>query len=292
MSKIIAAILTPVIALSAMTAEASDLCDRLQARLNQMPEIVGTGMAAQLKGESLYRLNLLERAVRNDLRRMQCPTDSVVYWDADQAEACSRLGQELAGVMERKQSMQDLQPVLSQHVDDGSGMLPSILAEMRKARCQTDEPGAQVQAINNAPGSLNADKAVYSSEPVYSSDDAIYPEEQAVYPGEQGDTDDMAGVVTQGDGTDGGEPQSYGMIEVRPGEMKRGNSVTSVELPKLEGSSAMDVPGVSRTAPVTQEAAAPSLPLRDYNPNDQRVRKVGPTFLADDGSIDLRHPAN
>lgn len=281
---LVAAILSPVLAFSAATASAASLCDRLEARLNQMPEIIGTGMAGNMKSESIYRLNLIERAIRHDLRRLQCPTNSVINWNSDQEEVCSRLGQELAGVVERKQSLQELEPVLSQHVDDGTGVLPLILAEMRKARCNSPEV-AQMQAINHDGSGMGAENAVYSG-------DGFYLDGQSPYPEEQGDTGYGAGIATSdaGTGNDDGTPDDYGMIKVQPGDLQEGKSVTSVELPKLENSGVIAAP--STPAPVVeQQASVPSVPVRDYDPQASNIRKVGPTFLAEDDGIDLRHPA-
>lgn len=281
---LVAAIMSPVIAFSAATASASNLCDRLEARLNQMPEIIGAGSAASMKSESIYRLNLIERAIRHDLRRLRCPTNSVIMWNSDHEEACSRLGEELAGVVQRKQSFQDIEPVLSQHVDDGTGTLPAILAEMRKARCNSPEV-AQMQAISHDGNDMDAENAVYSG-------DGFYLDGQSPFPYEQGDTGDNAGVTTSEADTvdEDGQPADYGMIEVRPGELRGGKSVTSVELPKLENSGVVAAP--SPQAPVEQQASVPSVPIRDYDPQAANVRKVGPTFLADDDTIDLRHPAD
>jgi hypothetical protein len=282
MSKFIAAVMMmPALALSATAADASDLCARLQARLNQMPEIIGSGAAGQLKSESIFRLNRLEIAIRQDLRRLDCPTASVIAWDEEHAEACSNLGQELATVLSQKRSFEELQPVLSQHVDDGTGLLPAILREMRKANCREQGIEAEVEIITHRAGEAALDDAVYAEEPLYGED--AYPQEQ----GDTGETQDLTGLLGENGASEYGTPEPYGMIEVRPGDAGKGQSITSVELPKLEDSGVIVAPGAVTPAPAEKQAAAPSIPLRDYDPNDKRVRRVGPSFLDDNDGIDL-----
>lgn len=281
-NNIVAAIIVPVLALASLPASASDLCDRLQARLNQMPEIIGSGASAQVKSDSLYRLNLRERAIRRDQRRLECPTDSFIVWNARQTKTCDRLGEELSGLLKRKQAYSELAPVLRKHVDDGSGTLPAILADMRKAGCSDPDARAEVQAVNNQGSLLEPDRAVYAT------GSEIRIDELVIYPPDEGDTGrDEDGI---GKGSDPKADQA--MIEIDPGALRGERSVMSLDMPKAGNEGAIAAPGAATQAPAENTVTAPPMALRDYDPHDKTVRRIGPAFLAEDDGLDLRHPAN
>lgn len=283
---IVAAIIVPVITLASLPGSASELCDRLEARLNQMPEIIGSGASARVKSESLYRINLRERAIRRDQSRLQCPTDSFIVWNDQQAEACDRLGEELSVLLKRKRAYGDLEPVLRQHVDDGSGTLAAILADIRKAGCTDPEARAEVQAINGEGSML--DQSLEVDKAAYSTGSEIRIDELAIYP--HNDDDAGGDENTAVNGSEQSADQS--MTKIDPGPLRGERSVISVRLPKLKNGDATVAPDVAMSAPAERTVDTPAVPLRDYDPNDKTVRRVGPAFLADDEGLDLRHPAD
>lgn len=271
-------IMLPVLAMAGQAA-ASDYCDMLAARLNQMPQLIGSSTSAHYKAESLYRLNRLEIAIRRDLRRLDCPSNSIVLMNGNQ-HACSGLGEELASVRAQKEQLSSLQPILSQTIDDGSGLSAAILKEIKRAGCDIRGTQQDVEIIGS--GSLgNAAPEMLDARPVaWGPDEGSTSEEQQ----------DLATVLGDDAESDYGTPEAYGMIEIRPSDSEEIESgkMASVTLPKLEGQDFLSRQGsvdILRTkpsapAPIAGKPEA-SLPERDYNPNDPKIRKVGPAFLAE-----------
>lgn len=284
-----ATLLLPLLALAGQ-ALASDYCAQLKARLNQMPQLIGSSTSAHYKSESLYRLNRLEFAIRRDMRRLECPTNSIIIMNGNQHE-CSALGEELAAVQQQKRAYQELQPILTQTVDDGSGLAPAILAELQRANC--DMRGSQ-QDLEIIGGRAQRNAA---GEPLAASRVSWAPGAPSA---STADRQDLAVVLGDDADKDYGTPDPYGMIEIRPADKARieAGRTSSVSLPKLEGEDLLAPESsieVMKTAPGATEAATEaepqveaSVPVRDYDPNDPTVRKVGPTFLSDpDDGIEL-----
>ncbi len=282
----IATLLLPVMALAAAPVNASDYCARLTARLNQMPQLIGSTGAAHLKSESIFRLNRIEISIRRDMRRLQCPTNSVILMNGNQ-HACSELGEELATVRERKRQYQDLDPALTQTVDDGSGLKARIVSELKRAGCDLRGTQQDVEIIGNT-------TADTSETGFTASDIAWQPDGSA-----EEVTQDLGSVLGDDAEADYGTPEAYGMIEIRPSdpEALKGSEMASVTLPKLEGQDLLEQNGSVETlntrpqplpAPEKPAASQPlaeqpvaAVPERNYNPNDPKVRKVGPAFLAE-----------
>lgn len=280
-----ALVIVPALLAASVPALGSDYCDLLQARMNQMPEIVGSGTAVNMKAESVFRLNRMETSIRRDMRALRCPSASMITFGGAEAEDCSRLGEELHQVRAERAALRDLKPILSQTVDDGTGLLPALLQEMKKAHCETASASGQVEVISTrTEEALPLQDAAVSSE-----DDALDTQQQ-----------DVSALDSA--------PQEYGMASaggyddadgVPP---TQGEPLTEVELPKLENSDVIQGSGSIDTLRKPDRSTAmapapapvlPSVPDRDYNPHDTKVRRVGPAFLADqDTGIDLRHPAD
>ena len=282
-------LLLPMLALAGQ-AVASDYCDMLAARLNQMPQLIGSSTSAHYKSESLYRLNRLEIAIRRDMRRLDCPTNSIVIMNGNQY-ACSGLGEELASVRAQKQDIAELQPILSQPMDDGSGLTAAILKEIKRAGCDMRGTQQDVEIIGGAAMRNPAPEEI-EARPV-----AWGPEEN----GDAAASQDLATVLGDDAESDYGTPEPYGMIEIRPNDTKEieAGKMASVTLPKLEGQDLLNAPGsidVLKTSPpaarATPEKAQAAVPERDYNPNDPKIRKVGPSFLAEkENGIELGDPS-
>lgn len=285
-----ATLLLPLLAIAGQ-AGASDYCARLTARLNQMPQLIGSSTSAHYKSESLYRLNRLEIAIRRDMRRLDCPTNSIIEFNGNEHE-CSDLGEELASVRGRIAEFKDLQPVLSQTVDDGSGLASAIVAELKRANCDMTGTQQDFEIIGGA-ANRNARAETISASPV-----SWTPEETAPA---STDNQDLAAVLGDDADKEFGTPEAYGMIEIRPTDKAdiESGRLASVTLPKLEGQDLLrpgsSIEGVKTTPPAGEKPTATAsaepqstVPVRDYDPNDPKVRKVGPTFLADkDDGINL-----
>ncbi len=281
-----ALLLLPVLAMAG-EAGAGDYCARLTARLNQMPQLIGSSTASHYRAESIFRLNRLEIAIRRDMRRLDCPTNSIIEMNGHQ-HACSGLGEELASVIARKREYQDLQPVLSQTVDDGSGLAPAIIKEMKRAGCDLRGTQQDVEIIGTG-ASAGDEGAIAASQVAWAPEDAA---------GSEHSTQDLASVLGDDAESDYGTPDPYGMIEIRPADKKdiEDGKLASVTLPKLEGQDLLKGPGsidelrTKSQNPPAEKQAVEAIPERDYDPNDPAVRKIGPTFLADQDGIDLRKP--
>lgn len=276
---LIALAVLPALIAGSGQALASDYCAALGARLAQMPEVIGSTQSSHARAETEFRLNRLEIAIRRDMRNLGCPTSSIIVWNAENGMACAELDQELANVREEKQSVADLQPVLGQTVDDGSGLLPAILNEMRRAGCNLSGSQQDVEIIGSG-SRRNSSIQQISTRAVAIEN----PDSEAV------NREDLAAAIGDQSEGDYGVPESFGMIELRPGDnvIDDEGKVATVAPPKLEGEDA------AKPAPKKQASIPlPSIPDRPYDPKAPGVRKVGPSFLAEDeGTLDLRHPAD
>lgn len=289
-----ALVIVPALFAVTVPALGSDYCDRLQARLNQMPEVIGSGTAVHMKAETVFRLNRMETSIRRDMRALRCPSASMIAFGGQNEQDCSRLGEELNQVRAERRQLADLQPVMSQAVDDGSGLLPALMREMKKAHCPTSGTQQDVEVI-----STRADTDLPLQQANLSNGDEGYTIQ-----------DQQASSALEGDETYGSSPTID--VEVELGDASgtatnvlpsTGEPLTQVELPKLENSDVIQGNGSidklrqpSRTtaasAPVPS-LSTPPIPERDYNPHDKTIRRVGPAFLAEqETGIDLRHPAD
>ncbi|TXH99533.1 MAG: hypothetical protein E6Q76_19715 [Rhizobium sp.] len=69
------------------------------------------------------------------------------------------------------------------------------------------------------------------------------------------------------------------------------SSITVIETPKPRENSSLQQKPAAKAPVVTQAAPQQFPPDRPYDPSANKVRQVGPQFLAtDQGSIDLKHP--
>ena len=291
-----ALVIVPALFAATVPALGSDYCDRLQARLNQMPEVIGSGTAVHMKAETVFRLNRMETSIRRDMRALRCPSASMIAFGGQNEQDCSRLGEELNQVRAERRSLSDLEPIMSQTVDDGTGLLPAIVREMKKAHCSVAGTEQDVEVISTR-------------------GEANLPLQQAAISGRQ--PDDTYGLDDQqtSSSLDGDTEQDYGAPQTMDVEISgaegtadlglpaTGEPLTEVELPKLENTDVIQGNGSidtlrkpsRRTAAVAPapSLSAPPIPDRDYNPNDKAVRRVGPAFLAEqETGIDLRHPAD
>ncbi len=289
---ILALLMVPALLIGSPGARASDVCAALKERFNQMPEIIGSGGGARYKAESVFRLNRIEIALRGELRKLDCPTASVVEWSAGDAAACSDLGQKLADVLAAKQRYTAFQPVMSQTVDDGTGILPALRRQLHAAHCDVRGTQEDVEIISSTTAAENPRQVAVVT--TYGEGD------QPVVLSDGETRQDLSAIL--GDSEANATPEAYGMIQLSPRDAENAQKLARVELPKLEGqeletgAGSIDrlhsAPAPGQGSPDAAQAAQPPMPLRDYDSTDRKVRRVGPAFLAEkEDGIDLRNPA-
>lgn len=294
-----AMVVMPVLFMATPPASGTELCDSLAARRNQLPEIIGSSTAVHYKAETDFQLRQMETSIRRDLRQLRCPSASIVVWGAANTQDCMRLGAELNAVLNQQQSVAELQPVLSQTVDDGSGLLQAIDRQMAKAACSTSSIGGSIEIISTRKADIRPAFAVMqgSTEP----ENGTLQTERDLTSSEQ-DREDLSAIFQNGGESDYGTPQSfdmpddYGMIELTPKDVGESHENSLLEVPAIAPS---ETPSMSSsiTSPNAADTeisrSAPEIPVRDYNPNDGKVRRIGPAFLAEkEDGIDLHNPAN
>lgn len=258
----------------ATVAEASALCDQLSARLAQMPQVIGATKQVRAKAESTFRLNELERAVRNDMRRLQCPSDSIITIGADNQAECDGLREELSGIRQQLAELEAFQPRLTRTVDDGSGLSTSLVRQMQAAGCSLRGSQLDVEIIGgNDNQALEPPIEVSAAEIDQMSDDQ-----------------QLQALFRRDPEQDYGVPEDYGMIELssRDAEESEEPKARFVPLPDMKNETLR--PQLQPKSPQVAALEQPQI-LRDYDPNDRKIRRVGPAFLPDQEQvIDLRNP--
>lgn len=271
-----ALLLLPTLALSS-TAEASALCDQLTARLAQMPQVIGAPAQAASKANSQLELNRMEQAVRHDMRQLQCPSDSVITIGADNQAECDGLREQLSGIRQQLADLEAYQPLLTHTVDDGSGLSTALVKQMQVAGCDITGSQLDVETFGSTSNAMPQQMPVEVS--VSDGNDATGEQQQlaALFQQDPDQTNDM--------------PEGYGMIDLTGRDMKAKDEPKAkfIELPDLKVQilrPQMDPKSTDMASMMKPEAS-----LRDYDPMDRHVRRVGPAFLPDqDDGIDLHNP--
>lgn len=263
----------PTLAFSPV-AQASQLCDQLSARLAQMPQVIGATQQANAKAESTAKLNELARVVRHDMRRMQCPSDSIITIGADNQGECDALREELSGIQQQLAELDAYQPTLTHTVDDGSGLSTGLVQQMQAAGCSIKGSQMDVEVIGG-----NDNAAPVTRIDVSAADAVETTEDQQ-----------LAALFRQDTEQDYGVPENYGMIDLtgRDADPKEEPEARFVPLPDMKSQTLR--PQLQPKSPQVVTLEKPQV-LRDYDPTDTHVRRVGPAFLPDqEQAIDLRHP--
>lgn len=90
------ALIAPLLLVMTTTADASAVCERLNARLASLPKIVASNANLRDYTGAISRQNLDLRQARSDLRRMGCSTGSVIIVGGPNEEACGSLEAEIS----------------------------------------------------------------------------------------------------------------------------------------------------------------------------------------------------
>ncbi len=92
----IAALIAPLLLVMASAADASSVCERLNARLASLPKIVASNANLRDYTGAISRQNLDLRQARSDRRRLGCSSDSVIIVGGPNEEACESLSAEIS----------------------------------------------------------------------------------------------------------------------------------------------------------------------------------------------------
>jgi hypothetical protein len=91
-----AALIAPLLLVMASTADASAVCERLNARLTSLPKIIASNANLRDYTGAISRQNLDLRRARSDLRRFGCSTGSMIVVGGPNDEACESLIAEIS----------------------------------------------------------------------------------------------------------------------------------------------------------------------------------------------------
>ncbi|CAN7361212.1 DUF2865 domain-containing protein [Pararhizobium sp. LjRoot235] len=91
-----AVLIAPLLMVMTATADASAVCDRLNARLSNLPKIVASNANVRDYIGAISRQNLDLRKARGDRRRLGCNSGSVVIVGNPNADDCASLGKMIA----------------------------------------------------------------------------------------------------------------------------------------------------------------------------------------------------
>ena len=144
-----AALLAPLLLAMTTTADASTVCERLNARLSNLPRIVTSNVNLREYTGAISRQNLDLRRARSDRRRMGCSSGSVLVVGGPNQDACdglnaviARMEIDLETLKARRQSV-----VLG---GDGEIIRRRIVAALEINRC-AEEQDALLRAAAQEP---------------------------------------------------------------------------------------------------------------------------------------------
>ena len=345
----LAALIGPLLLAMTATADASSVCERLNARLAGLPKIVTSTANLRDYTGAISRQNLDLRQARSDLRRMGCSTGSVVIVGGPNEEACDSLSAEIS------QMQMDLETLKArrQNLLEGSDSdiarrrINAALAANRCAEEQdevlsaaVEEPETHRNILNDLPPISDGYQDPYGSNTDFTTpDDGFGP--HADYPGSlrtlcvrtcdgaffpissnsspadfQRDaetcqrrcpgtetalyyhalaTEETSQMVSAATGEPYADLPSAFVYKTRdlsqPGQCGCsliGRTATQQSTPD-NGKGVIEVRPQKKTDPAEVKSAIADRP---YNPQDSKVRVVGPSFLpSQETSIDLKHPA-
>lgn len=91
-----AALLAPLLMVMTTTADASAVCERLNARLSSLPKIIASNANLRDYTGAISRQNLDLRKARGERRRLGCSTGSVIIVGDPKEEACENLSTDIS----------------------------------------------------------------------------------------------------------------------------------------------------------------------------------------------------
>ena len=134
--KHVAVVLVPLALVGADPSLASTVCDRLNTRLAQLPDMVATTAAARDYASAISRQNIELRRAKNDRRGAGCGGGSVVTFDGGDPDSCGELDSLIA---EMEDNLRMLKSEREQIVAGGSeDSRRRILAALEINGCYSD----------------------------------------------------------------------------------------------------------------------------------------------------------
>ncbi|WP_209848730.1 DUF2865 domain-containing protein [Rhizobium herbae] len=340
-----AALIGPLLLVMTTTADASAVCERLNARLASLPKIVASNANLRDYTGAISRQNLDLRQARSDRRRLGCSSGSVIIVGGPNEEACQSLSAEISQMEMNLETLKARRQYLVSGTDSDISRR-RILAALDVNRCAeeqdeilraaAEEPETHRNILSDLPpigeaypdlrGSADVTDFTVPGDEYQGSlrtlcvrtcDGAFFPISSNASP-----ADFQRDAETCQRRCPGTETALYyhalateetdQMVSASTGE-------PYAELPAAFAYKTRDLsqPGQCGCSPVGRTATNQSTPDngkgivdfrarkktdsaevkstiadRPYNPQDSKVRVVGPSFLpSQETSIDLRHPA-
>lgn len=325
----------------AAAADASTLCERLNARLANLPKIIASNANLREYTGAISRQNLDLRQARSDRRRLGCNSGSVIIVGGPNDEACTNLESAIARMEFELETLK----ARRQYLASGGEVEVTrrrIMAALDVNRCSeeqdellraaVEEPETHRNILTDLPpiseddpalldsaGGFNAPGADYGGSLrtlcVRTCDGAFFPISSSATPAdfqrdaeacqrrcpgaetalyyhalETEETDQMISAST-------GEPYAelptafaYKTRDLsQPGQcgcVPAKQTATNQSTPG-DGSGILEI----RTRKADKTTVKPTIADRPYDPQNSKVRVVGPSFLPpQESSIDLKHP--
>lgn len=345
----LAALIAPLLLVMTTTADASAVCERLNARLAGLPKIVASNANLRDYTGAISRQNLDLRQARSDLRRMGCSSGSVIIVGGPNEEACNsldaeisqmqmdletlkarrlnlleggdsditrrrihaalaanRCGEEqdevLSAAVEEPEThrniLSDLPPISEGYPDmrgsntdfttpdDGFGPSADYPGNLRTMCVRTCDGAFFPISSNSSPADFQRD-AEACQRRCPGTETALYYHELATE-----ETNQMVSAATGEPYADLPSAFAYKTRDLsQPGQCgctPAGRTATQQSTPD-DGKGVIEVRTRKKADPAEVKS---TIADRAYNPQDNKVRVVGPSFLpSQETSIDLRHPA-
>lgn len=344
-----AALIAPLLLVMTTTADASAVCERLNARLAGLPKIVASNANLRDYTGAISRQNLDLRQARSDLRRMGCSSGSVIIVGGPNEEACNSLDAEIsqmqmdletlkarrlslleggdsditrrrihaalaanrcgeeqdevlsASVEEpetHRNILSDLPPISEDYPDmrgsntdfttpdDGFGPGADYPGNVRTMCVRTCDGAFFPISSNSSPADFQRD-AETCQRRCPGTQTALYYHDLATE-----ETNQMVSAATGEPYADLPSAFAYKTRDLsQPGQCgctPAGRTATQQSTPD-DGKGVIEVRTRKKADPAKVKSTVAD---RAYNPQDNKVRVVGPSFLpSQETSIDLRHPA-
>ena len=102
-----AALVAPLLLAMTATADASAVCERLNAELANLPKAIGSSVNVRDFTSAISRQNLELRKARSDRRRLGCNTGSVIIVGDPNEESCARLDDAISRMQADLQTLKE-----------------------------------------------------------------------------------------------------------------------------------------------------------------------------------------
>ena len=341
-----AALLVPLVLMTTASADASTVCERLNARLSNLPRIVASNVNLRDYTGAISRQNLDLRRARSDRRRLGCSTGSVIVVGGPNQDACDGLS---AVISQMETNLETLKARRQYLVSGGDNEVARrrIMAALDINRCAEEqdellraaaqEPETHRNILSDLPPIGESDRMLYDGDDfpdfampdtgyggnlrtmcVRTCDGAFFPISSNATPAdflrdartceqrcpgaqtalyfhalETEETDQMVSAATGEPYLD--QPTAFAYKTRDPGQPGQcgcspvGQAAKNQTTPD-NGSGILEIITEKPGKPGPDAGAV--IAERPYDPQNSKIRVVGPSFLPpQESAIDLRHPA-